>query len=136
MPAGGVVVIGHSIRSPQRPPTSHLYDGAPLDHVVSHRPLILTDMDSVEVIYTYLPVPAPARGGTTACAGGAMISISPQAAAAIRAHRAPDTGRLAQSARPALTALDGGEGLATELRLLVRALGRRAVYVRELLGTS
>jgi hypothetical protein len=49
-----------------------------------------------------------------------------EAAAAIRANRNPDTGLLAQSARQALAAPDHREGHATELRLLVRALGRLA----------
>lgn len=88
-------------------------------------------MDVDAIVFTYLPVPSTARGTPAVCAGGAMITVSPRAAAAIRAHRDPDTGLLVQSARQALAALDDREGQTTELRLLVRALGRRAVFVRE-----
>jgi len=58
-----------------------------------------------------------------------------EAAAAIRANRNPDTGLLAQSARQALAAPDHREGHATELRLLVRALGR-LVVIRARFGSA
>jgi hypothetical protein len=100
--------------------------------VVSQSARILIGMEPVPIVYAYLPAPMPAHGPATVVGGGALIGVSARAAAAIRAHRDPETGRLGPEVRRLLHALDDREAHATELGLLVRALARRSVYVRDL----
>jgi hypothetical protein len=83
------------------------------------------------VVFAYLPVPFREGGQPASVSGGAAIVVSPSALVAIRASIADDSGRLPRSARSALERIDDREARATELGILIRALGRRDVYVRE-----
>jgi hypothetical protein len=93
-------------------------------------------MDTVLIVYAYLPTPVLACAKAAAWAGGALIGVSPRAAAAVREHRLPNTGQIDVAVRRILQELDDREGHSTELGLLVRALGRRPVYVREAASTN
>jgi hypothetical protein len=86
--------------------------------------------DAPRVAYGYLAPPSCARRGAACAAGGAAIAVSPSALDAIRASIVGDDGRLPSAAAPALARIDDREAHATELRMLVRALARRDVFVR------
>lgn len=81
------------------------------------------------VVFAYAPAGLTAKG-LPAAAGGVAVSVSQAAALAIKTMIVDDDGRLPMSARAALERFDERESGATDLAVLIRALGRRDVFVR------
>jgi hypothetical protein len=82
------------------------------------------------VAYGYLAPSGCGRHRSAIAAGGASIAVSAAALRAIRAAITGDGGWLPRATAAVLARIDEREAHASELGLLVRALGRRAVFVR------
>ncbi len=89
-----------------------------------------SDADPPAITFAYRPAGLTAKGQPATAAGGARVTVSSVALVAIRSLILDDDGRLPMTARVALERIDKREDRATELRVLVRALARRDVFVR------